>query len=710
MDDGRVIDIRLLAGRYWFFLYAALLLAVILWFFLSMPIIAGDTDTWFHLSIGKYIAQHKEIPRHSYFSFITPPKDGIDYYWLFQLCLYGVYALGGYNGLIALRVVLYTATVLMILGFLFKQRKSDNSISAYLIAIFVLYMLVLIVRDMVIRPHMFNYLYIVTFLYIIEHRPRMVVFLPLLALMWCNMHGIEYPVLILITLSYVIERYAERIRNKAAFTTQDRIYVVALIASICAVYLTPDPIRLIGLPFQPLQYASTYIGELKTLTLSEIFSFYISPRIINHLSVNNLAIVTVLMSALTGIARRDIRISHLLMFGGAVILLTKGSRFITEFVLLSLPIVRNHIPLSSEGLSRALKRPVYIVLIVVLMAMPFVFLKTFKGLLTGYPYNPTYYPRGVTRFLNTIDTGGSVMSEATVGGYLIWQLYPRYKIYMDLDMTSYFTDEDFYWADNVFFNPEVLRKFIVTYKPSFFIVPLQNKAFAQELKGYPFYKAVFFDDVAALYVNSNDYPAIAQQYELRVVDPFSLLSGRTLSLDTAPSEAFVSEIQRVYRVEPSLASLNTALASTYIARKEYEKALPHAEVVIGALSTLPIGYRLKGEALMALQRYKEAITVLDKAIDLADDAEKSSVYKKISTCYSRLGNYKEAYKTLKLGVNAFSAETSYVDIYNLALLSLINHKNSEALMFFKFAYIKVPSQDTAWQEKIKKQLSQFGGG
>ncbi|MBF0337293.1 MAG: hypothetical protein HQL05_05625 [Nitrospirae bacterium] len=707
MNVGRGTDIRLFAKNYHFFLYAAFLLVTILWFFMTMPIIAGDTDTWFHLSVGKYIAQHHEIPKHSYFSFITPPKDGIDYYWLFQLTLYGAYALAADNGLIALRAALYMATVLMLFGFIFRGRLRNNDSLAYLTAVFVLCTMVLLVRDMVLRPHMFNYLYIITFLYIIEYRPKMLVFLPLLALLWCNMHGIEYPVLILITLSYVIERYADRLRTKTAFTTQDRIYVVALIASIGAVYLTPDPVRLIGLPFQPIQYAATYIGELRTLTLADILSFNISPHIINHLTVNNLAIATVLLSVLAGIARMDIRISHMLLFGGAVVLLTKGSRFITEFVLLSLPVVVNHVPLSAGGLSKALRRPVYIMLIAMMMAIPFVFLKTFKGLLTGYPYNPVYNPRGITRFLNSIEAGGNVMSEATVGGYLIWQLYPKYRIYMDLDMTSYFSDEDFYWADNVFFNAEVLRKFIAAYKPSFFIVPLHNKAFAQLLMAYPSYKAVFFDDVAVLYVNSAEHPAIAQQYELRAVDPFSLLTERTLSLNKAPSEAFVSEIQRVYRVEPSLVSINTALASTYIARREHEKALPHAEVVIGVLPTLSIGHRLKGEALTGLQRYKEAIAAFEMAVKVAEMAEKPSVYQKISTCYSRMSNYKEAYNALKLGVNAFSVETSYVDLYNLALLALINHKNSEALMFFKFAYIKVPPQDALWQEKIKTQLAKF---
>ncbi|KJU85667.1 membrane protein containing Glycosyl transferase, family 2 domain protein [Candidatus Magnetobacterium bavaricum] len=365
----------------------------------------------------------KEIPKHSYFSFISPQKDGIDYYWLFQLTLYGAYAAAGDNGLIALRAILYMATVLMVFGFIFRGRlRNNDNTSAYLTAVLVLCMLVLVVRDMVLRPHMFNYLYIVIFLYILEYRPRMVVILPLLALPWCNMHGIEYPVLILLTLSYVIERYVDRFRNKTAFTAQDRVRVVALIASICAIYLTPDPVRLIGLPFQPIQYASTYIGELRTLTLTDILSFNVSPRIINHLTVNNLAIATVLLCVVTGIARRELRISHLLLFGGAVILLTKGSRFITEFVLLSLPILVNHMPLSPGGMERALKRPVSVILIIVLMSMPFVFLKTFKGILTGYPYNPTYNPRGITRFLNTMDAGGRVMSEVTVGGYLIWQL------------------------------------------------------------------------------------------------------------------------------------------------------------------------------------------------------------------------------------------------------------------------------------------------
>ncbi|KJU86433.1 hypothetical protein MBAV_001371 [Candidatus Magnetobacterium bavaricum] len=110
---------------------------------------------------------------------------------------------------------------------------------------------------------------------------------------------------------------------------------------------------------------------------------------------------------------------------------------------------------------------------------------------------------------------------------------------------------------------------------------------------------------------------------------------------------------------------------------------------------------------MAMQRYKEATDIFKHAVKVAEDAEKPSIHKKISTCYSRLNNYKEAYNALKQGVNAFSADTSYVDLYNLALLSLINHKNSEALMFFKFAYIKVPPHETVWQEKINAQLSKF---
>lgn len=100
--------------------YVAALIALGL-FPLIGPIVAYDHDLWFHLSHGRYLFAQGEIPSTSYFSFLEPPRTGIDYYWLFQALVYGVHSLSGYLGLIALRTVLYGTFLLLVARYLLRR-------------------------------------------------------------------------------------------------------------------------------------------------------------------------------------------------------------------------------------------------------------------------------------------------------------------------------------------------------------------------------------------------------------------------------------------------------------------------------------------------------------------------------------------------------------------------------------------------------------
>ena len=51
-----------------------------------------------------------EIPDTSYFSFLSPPRTWVDYYWLFQALVYSLYEAAGYGGLEGREIALPEAT------------------------------------------------------------------------------------------------------------------------------------------------------------------------------------------------------------------------------------------------------------------------------------------------------------------------------------------------------------------------------------------------------------------------------------------------------------------------------------------------------------------------------------------------------------------------------------------------------------------------
>jgi len=701
----KILDFLVNPNRYYLF-YILILLLITAYYFFRLPIIAGDTDLWYHLNSGRYIFNNISLPDNSYFSFIAPAREWIDYYWLFQVLVYRIYSFFDYYGLVILRAIVYLATVSLILCYILKGQKNYKSLS-FLTIIFTLYLLLLIQRYLLVRPHIFTYLFIATFLYILEFKPKKTKYLPLLAILWTNLHGVVYPVLILITLSYIIEFFIKRIKNKTPFKREELSYIIPVVLSMGAVYLTPHGIKLIEIPFTSTEYASHYINELRQLNLDILSSFEITTIAPSFMTVFNVLLLIAFLTVLTALFKRSIRLSHLLMFIGGIVLLSKGLRFLSEFALLVMPVLTANTLIASGNHSRKISKSVHIVLAVLLMVMPFIFLKNLFANQSRYPFSQRNLPHGVSIFLNKIEASGSILNYPNNGGYLQWMLYPKYKIFMDMEVPFLFKDEDFYTAVNAFFNDEVLRKFLSKYDPSFITVPASNIVFKELIKKYPDYIVVFFDDSEVLYVNKKHYPDIAKKYALKMIDPFTLIGKDISLLNEEEKESLLKELLTLTEIYPDSGLTNQIIAMIYNKEGNYNKALKYADKLIKIYPELPKGYRLKGDTFMGQKLFDKAVPYYNTALKKTGEAESSSLYKKLWFCYTNLKQHKKAYDALKKATEIFSVTTSYVDLYNLGLSALQAGETSEALMLFKFAYLKVPPDDTEWKEKIEEQLARF---
>lgn len=695
----------------YFYLYISFLFTTAAYYFFTYPITAGDTDLWYHLTGGRYFFEHKSIPSNSFFSFLYPPKEGIDYFWLFQALVYKIYAVSSYHGLIIFRAIVFLSLITVILRFFLKEEKNYPR-RFYFIFVFVFYMMMMTPRYQLVRPHILSYLFTALFIYLLEYRSKKVIYLlPLLAILWCNLHSITYPLIILICLSYVIEFFVNHIKNRTPLKKEDYHFIIPVIISMGAVFLTPHNVKLLTVPFITTEYASRYVAELQHLKLFDLTAFNIFKFTPSHQTIFNILFITVILAAATSFINRKIRISHMLMFAGGIFLLTKHIRLEYDFVLLSMPLLKTNVLVPADYLDKKPFKPIKIfftcALAIVLIIMPVNYLNRLFPGQSKYPLSYHNLPIGIVKFLNHVNVGGRILNEPNSGGYVEWMLYPKYTIAIDMQVTHLFTHEDFYLVTNAFFDEEVLDKFVSWYDPSFITVDVNNKKFKELVEKYSEYKLIFFDDSEILYVDKKQFPGIAKEYELKEIDPFKIADIDIYQLNKQEIQSLLKELQVLFEIYNEGSFVNQLMAMIFIKKGVYKKAIQHADLIIETFPGHSKGYRIKGDALVKQNLFEDALSYYMIALKKSEDKEKSKIYKKISTSYSNLKQYKKAYYALNKAINIFSPETSYKDLYKLGLFARSLNKHQEAFMLFMFSFVKSPEEDKKFRELLKKSLLKY---
>ncbi len=691
----------------WVVLYVGVLVCLSVGFLIRWPIVAGDTDVWYHLNAGRYLVEHHAIPQTSFFSFI--PRDWVDYYWLFQGVVYLLYSWWGYYGLIAFRALLYLATIALIAIYLFRTVDHDEA-HGWSAVILTLYGLVLLPRALLVRPHLVTYLFMVVFLVILERHPRQAKYLPVLAVLWCNLHGIAYPVMLWLAGSYALEYFITRLTGRVVPDRPARAFLLPTVLSMVAIYLTPHGTRLLGVPFASMSYAGQFIQEFHPIALGDLASFQISRFTPSYLTVFNLLVLAACAAFISAIVNRQIRISHFLLLGGGLfLLLTRGVRFMDEFALLALPLI-NANPLRLVQFRRQVPRPMALFFIVLMMAMPLKFLAQLFGHRPAYPFSHRGLPHGVATFLNHLDVGGAVFNHPDTGGYLQWALPPRYRIFMDMQVPFLFTAEDFYLARSAFMEQGILAKIVSRYDPSFITAPYTHPQFPEMIRQFPQFELVFFDDAEVLYLNAQHNPALAKQYALKAVDPFALRErSTTLAMTTTHPDPVLGEVSKLFALYPDCGITNYSLALAYHAMGSYDRVLPFAEAIIRNFPESPTGYWLKGRAYQGLRAFDQAQAAYLQALQRAESSTRMAVSNALGTLYLEHRRYQQAYEAFKKSFDIFSPTTTREELYNLGSSARLagKRKEAEAILTYVSEY-KIPPDDTAWREQVRRELVQLG--
>jgi len=228
--------------RHWPRISAALFVSIFLLAILAGPI--EDTDFWWHLRTGQWIAQQHRLPVPDPFSYTSgddaTARFNLTHEWLSQLVLYAVYAVGGFGAVALVRAAMLAA-ICGISGWIAAglSKRFWTGIAAALATASVM---VAFTAD---RPGFVTFLGVAVFLAILESR-RWLWALPAVSLVWANCHGGFF-------LGWVV---------LAAYAVRDRRLWPVAVCSVAASLANPNGYRVVGV-------LAAYHGSELTRSLME---------------------------------------------------------------------------------------------------------------------------------------------------------------------------------------------------------------------------------------------------------------------------------------------------------------------------------------------------------------------------------------------------------------------------------------------------------
>jgi hypothetical protein len=576
-------------------------------------------DIWWHLKTGQWILQQHGIPMVDPFSFSAAGKPWVSHEWLFGLLSYAAYRLGGIAAIVWAKALLITVLFALtawaarargaLPGVMFLLLTASYHISRF---------------RFTERPELLSLPLALGFILLFlgcRERPWIILLMPCLELLWANIHGGTALLGWVLAGSFFLDRvwqvYAQGIPMHALFKNKQlQLPLLSLAGVIVASFINPHGFK------------ALFYGLLRTESPLDNKEFQSLAAMMNQgidLSIILFIAFSVLLTLLIVLRPKDVRIYECILFLVLLLLALKFFRFRTFFVLLSVPTLAMQLS-RWKWLNRLhYMWPALIGLFLMVLAADAVRSSYFYRF--GIGVHSGVFPQDAARFLKESRLSGRMFNTYGMGGYLIWELWPEQKVFID-------GREDVYLGPGVLedyircFNSQsdwqkVVNKYgidfaIVRYPeqtPSRSDRSLDTLAFPRTDWGL-----VYFDDVAAVYVRRNGKnDSILVQKEIRTVQPLQLSSYLDDIISSPESlQAFSEEMNANLREHPSSFRDHFTLGILAVKRgpQFLNQALREFEQAVALNPDFAPAYVNLGSIYLHLGRFEEAERSLQKALSL----------------------------------------------------------------------------------------------
>jgi hypothetical protein len=407
-----------------------------------------DFDFWWHLATGKFISQFHKVPHTDIFSFIAFGKKWISHEWLSGLLFYKIYTFFNLKGILIFKALLISSTLAFLFHFLVETKKINVFLSLFLILLCTASYMSMWTE----RPYHFTLLFSLLFLIILEkNNPTYYILpttylLPLLMLFWANLHGGFFIGFIILTI-YIFDALLEKNFQNAK--------IFSFVALLCFITSLINPHGFLSFYF-PFSYmgkevikewaVSNWLNEPELLIyfLLIFISFFMSRKE----KENRFLLITIIFGFLALTARRNVPLFSLLItpfLGVHLQMIFDGSQaeakrkpsrspsghgVSTDVASVETSEDERRAASASLGRMTACFRwllPRTILIFIFIFFIIF-YLKNnhFNPLL-----NPKRYPIKTVEFLKKNNLESEIFNPYNWGGFLIWHLYPKYKVFVD---------------------------------------------------------------------------------------------------------------------------------------------------------------------------------------------------------------------------------------------------------------------------------------
>lgn len=381
-----------------------------------------DYDFWARLVVGKHFIQTGHLLMHDIFSY-TPTHRIIDHEWGSSVVFYLVQHFFSHIGLVLLQtIILFSIFVLIIQIVKLRGVKTTHPYNL-LFYIFAAAALMQIYYQP-FRCQLFTFLFFTLFLYILELARKGINWplfsIPIIMLIWCNMHGGCVSGLGLILL-YIIGELLSRKPVKK--------YILALASAFLVLPINPWGIDYVIFLIQAntmhreiiLEWMSLFSPEFKYIFIE--FKYFISVIFIFEIgyiikSLMTKSFVLDVTKYLVVIATSTLAILHIKLIPLAVI--TLSTFLYDDFYSFFNFITRN----ACNRLANVKDILVYITVIVILLVNvrkesiePFLDFKKF--------------PIVAIEFMKINEIKGNLLINFELGSYAIYKLYPSNLVFID---------------------------------------------------------------------------------------------------------------------------------------------------------------------------------------------------------------------------------------------------------------------------------------
>lgn len=413
-------------------------------FSLGFTPIRASNDVWWQLKSGKYIVEHRGLPHYDVFTFTGENIEWHNHEWLAQIIMYGAYALGdasefgGLRCVITLKTLVLIATFLLLCWFIYMRSQS------WLLAVlFALIAAAVSKRTIYPRPPVFSYLLFAGYLYVLwgycsgRLSWRWLIALPLLMVLWANLHGFFVLGILLLGVylvaSVLQNFYTCNILHEPLDAQQiRRTRTLALVLGLCIIASLINPygykLYMLGWRFMGNKDLVGIIPELRSpdFFFTRGYEFMIAFLLLGFMVVK----------------RKIPSLAELFIIAIFFHLSIQHVRYLPLFALAAAPLCGWLARELLQEVPRQFHRPTHYALfgaVLIFSAYSVAhhregesYLERNLQLARGMEFRQENYPVKVCDFIIVNNFSGRMYNQINYAGYLIWRLSPEYhKVFTD---------------------------------------------------------------------------------------------------------------------------------------------------------------------------------------------------------------------------------------------------------------------------------------